>query len=179
MSEPEPEVVSLGRERQRRAELEELRRKVDELQAENGELRQRLPDPVDGATVDSATFNLNELPTKMVIAGVEQEQKCPCIHRGVYVDEKHGRVTCQACGDQLDPIQVLLWYSNKERRFMHHLDATKAELVRLEREVAARRKELESLKGKIRRATQQAPKSDLESQLRESIKPHRCPGRDE
>lgn len=173
MSEPEVEVVSLGRERQRRAEVDELRRTVDQLKAEVGELRQRPVAAVDGATVDSKPFNLNEVPTRATICGVEQAQPCPCVHVGVYVDEKKGRVTCQACGDQLDPIQVLLWYSNKERRFMNHLEHTRTELTRLERECEARRKELESLKAKLRRATSKAtsgtPPSELEAQLRRTL----------
>jgi hypothetical protein len=71
-----------------------------------------------------------------------------CQHRSVEVGSKRRIVVCAACGEHLDPFEILLQYACDERTFSY----TRGELRQLRKSVAELEAKEKNVKARIRRA---------------------------
>lgn len=77
-----------------------------------------------------------------------------CLHRGVLVGDDFGDVECARCGVRLDAHAVLLDYARGERQFRSENERAKAELAKLQKDVAALKAEEKRIKARVKRARQ-------------------------
>lgn len=131
----EPEIVALGRERQRQREARELsaaRAEIEVLQKELADARLNqgghILDPIE-----------------------EKPWLIHCAHHSVEVVEMEGVVRCKGCKVELDPIQVLLWYARGDRTVLNQDAMVAAELRRRRTELENVERKLANVKAALRR----------------------------
>ena len=115
--------------------------------------------PELGATVVEVDFKPRTGEDVEPLMRIKNRYETPgCEHtslgrRGVIVDEELRRVTCKACGELLDPVQVLLdmakhWriYSGNLQQLRSELDRRTEHLEQLKREEANARARVKRLR---------------------------------
>lgn len=58
-----------------------------------------------------------------------------CAHKRIAVSELHSMVTCQDCGEKLNPISVLLRYAREESRLVMRIKENQAIVEKLQAKV--------------------------------------------
>lgn len=112
------------------------RRRIRDLEAQIAQLEQRLADSIS-----------NPVP------GLTRKHG-ECFHSGTFeVSDTDMRVTCKACGEQIDPYVVLRKIAHREVNFCYTLASLRAESKQLEASIKRARTTLSRLKATIRTKT--------------------------
>lgn len=122
-------MIDLGKER----ELRELRGKVSALTDKLAVYEKRLIAPVTS------------------VERYEEEHRKCSFHLRVFVSMETASVTCQECGAELSPLDVLREFANGERRFVEHINHLREERSKLAIEVEQLKTQRSSLRSQIRK----------------------------
>lgn len=74
-----------------------------------------------------------------------------CKDGGILIDEDCWVVKCEACGERLDPVEVLRQYAHEERAFVADLQHLRAERERLARDIEQLKRQRVYLRKKVRK----------------------------
>lgn len=92
---------------------------------------------------------------------VKRRDYSACQHRATQVDEVLRRVTCKACGETLDPIEVLLMLAHEGDRWWNQVQALRQESARREKEIVQQRRIGNNLRAAVRRWVAKAAAAGL------------------
>lgn len=81
----------------------------------------------------------------------EEHHKCG-FHPAVDVSMETNSVTCRVCGAELAPLDVLREIAQGERRFVQNINGLRKEKGELSKEIESLKRQLSTLKSKVRRS---------------------------
>ena len=87
---------------------------------------------------------------------VKRRDYAACQHTKYVIDEVLRRIGCSACGEQLDPIEVLIFWATRWERYEGAVRALREEQRRREDTIVALKVEHARLMAQIRRARETA-----------------------
>ena len=117
-------------------------RKLAQLEAENARMAARLAELQAGTTEVRHDLTAHNLTNGCGMPG----------HERVYVDDHMPVVTCQTCGERLDPMAILRSYARRERTFVWSVKQLRQDRDRLKAEVEELERQRTNLRAAIRRA---------------------------
>ena len=120
--------------------------------AKERELR-KLRHQVESLTAKLATYNgVIELSQITTVNRYEDRHGYKCgFHPRVIVSEETRSVTCQACGAELEPMDVLREFARNERRFVESVTGLRQERAKLLEDVAELKKRRSSLRSQVKK----------------------------
>jgi hypothetical protein len=94
------------------------------------------------------------------------EYRVRCMHRSTSIDDRQRIVSCNACGDLLDPFDVLHYIAfDGELRMAAGRDRARSESARAQKELEAVKREEANAKARVRAARDRA--AHLEARIRQ------------
>lgn len=115
---------------------------------DNRALQTRIAELENKLASANETISKRVDPLLVETRGEHRTSECK-YHPAFFVDEHTRKITCRWCGSEIDPIEVLIGLSKKERHFVHWLEAYRRETQDLKVEIEKLKAERKNLRAAV------------------------------